>query len=203
MKKKVLLVLSLLMIVTGCEKKLENRGIVVNKKTIEEEKIEKTEELLNYDSILNDKKNKGFLLSTYSTISEVNFKNLFIEFPEEYSSLLNKESIEYNNLINLHPEFKDKDIYKLTSTSMKKYIKDKTGYGYEEFEKNGLSQLVYMEAYDAYYTFLNYSDELIDTYKYEINGNFHYIWYKYNENTYKVTLKEIDKKYYFNSNVIN
>lgn len=202
--KKVVVFIFCLLLLSGCTKELENRK--TNKKKsqpIKEEVIEKTDEMKEFDELLNNKENIGFLLSTYSTFDKVDFKELLKEFPEEYSSILGHSTIEYKNLIAAYPNLADQEIRKMTKANLKKYIKNKTGYALEDYEQNNLSQLTYMEAYDTYYSTSKFSDNLIDTYKIVKDDNIYTVYYKYNNIRYKTVFKKIDKKLVFTSNVIN
>lgn len=210
MKNKYLVLITTIMLVlsTGCEKKLENRNI--SKIKIDEPKKEskidepiiKDETLKYYDELLNSKENIGFLLSTYSSIQKIDFKDLLIEFPSNYSSKLDAKSAEYSSVTKTNPKLTG-DIYKLTSSNLKNYIQTKTGYALEEFNKNNLSQVVYMEAYDAYYTNQTFLENAIDTYKVVNEDNIYYIYYRYNNNKYKLIMKKVNNKYYFDSNLLN
>ena len=203
--KRVLVMVLCVLVLSGCNKELGYRGTIKPKEQkIEDQQIEKTEEMLYFDELLNSKENIGFLLSTYSSFDKIDFKELLIEFPEKYSVLLSPTTIEYNNLIKSYPELDGKEVHKMTSNNLKKYIKDKTKYALEDYEKNNLSQLIYMEAYDTYYTTSKFSEEkLIDTYKVTSDANIYNVYYKYNNNRYKVTLKKVDNNYLFTSNIIN
>ena len=156
-----------------------------------------------FDSILNSKDYMGFLLSTYSSFDKIDFKELLIEFPKDYSTLLNHITTEYKNLIASYPELEDKEIYKMTSANLKKYIKNKTGYALDDFEKNNLSNLIYMDGYDAYYTTSKFEENLFDVYKVVQDENIYNVYYTYNKNKYKVTMKKVDNKYIFTSNIVN
>ena len=202
--KKLILIIFCLVLLPGCTKELKNRGTKpINKNEGKEEVIEKTEEMKEFDEILNSKENIGFLLSTYSTFDKIDFKELLIEFPEDYSTTLNHVTTEYKSLILAYPELEDKDIKKMTKSSLKKYIKNKTGYALEDYEQNNLSSLIYMDGYDSYYTASTFGENLIDTYKVMQDDNIYTIYYKYNNTRYKVVLKKVDKKYIFTSNVVN
>ena len=203
--KRIVVMITCVLLLSGCNKELEYRGTTKHKQQkIEDQIVEKTEEMLYFDELLNSKENIGFLLSTYSSFDKIDFKELLIEFPEKYSTLLSSTTIEYNNLIKSYPELEGKEVYKMTSNNLKKYIKEKTKYALEDYEKNNLSQLIYMEAYDTYYTTSKFStDRLIDTYKVTSDSNIYNVYYKYNNNRYKVTLKKVDNNYLFTSNIIN
>ena len=201
--KKIVVIFLCLIALTGCSRKLENRGTKVIKKETKEEVVEKTEEMIYFDELLNSKENIGFLLSTYSTFDKIDFEKLLIEFPVGYSDLLDHNKAEYKNLIINYPELTDKEIYKMTSNQLKKYIKNKTGYALEEYEKNNLSNMIYMEVYDTYYTISKFDENLIDVYKVVQDENIYNIYYNYNKNKYKVVLKKVDNKYTFTSNIVN
>ena len=202
--KKILLMIFCVVLLSGCTKELQNRGKKpINKNNEKEEVIEKTEEMKEFDELFNSKENIGFLLSTYSTFDKIDFKELLTEFPEDYSTTLSHVTTEYKSLILAYPELKDKEIKKMTKSSLKKYIKNKTGYALEDYEQNNLSQLIYMDGYDSYYSASKFGENLIDTYKVVQDDNIYTIYYKYNETRYKVVLKKIDKKYLFTSNVVN
>lgn len=202
--KKLVAIFLCLMFLSGCTKELGYRGYKpVNKKEEVEEEIEKTEEMIKFDEILNSKENIGFLLSTYSSFDKVDFKELFIEFPKNYSSTLGHSTTEYKNLIASNPDFTDKVIQKMTKSSLNKYLKDKTTYALDDYEQNNLSQLVYMEAYDTYYTYSKFGENLIDTYKIVQDDNIYTIYYKYNGTKYKTIVKKVSNKYIFVSNILN
>ncbi len=201
MKKAVLFLLCIL-VLTGCNKELGYRG-KPNINNSKEEVIEKTEEMKEFDTILNSKENMGFLLSTYSTFDKIDFKELLKEFPSDYSTILSHTTIEYKNLIASYPELEDKEIRKLTTSNLKKYIKNKTGYSLDEYEKNNLSSLIYMDGYDTYYSVTQFEDNLFDVYKVVQDENIYNVYYNYNKNKYKVTMKKIDNKFLFTSNIVN
>lgn len=201
--KKILLVLCIILL-SGCTKELGYRGKpVIQNNENNDEQYEKTEEMISFEELLNDKENIGFLLSTYSSLDKIDFKQLLIEFPKDYSSLLNTGTNEYKNLILSNPELEDKEVYKMTGANLKKYIKNKTGYALEDFEKNNISKLIYMEVYDAYYTDKKFGENLIEVYKVTNDDNIYNVYYKYDKNKYKVTLKKVDQKYIFTSNIVN
>lgn len=201
--KKILLVLCIILL-SGCTKELGYRGKpVIQNNENNDEQYEKTEEMISFEELLNDKENIGFLLSTYSSLDKIDFKELLIEFPKDYSSLLNTGTNEYKNLILSNPELEDKEVYKMTGANLKKYIKNKTGYALEDFEKNNISKLIYMEVYDAYYTDKKFGENLIEVYKVTNDDNIYNVYYKYDKNKYKVTLKKVDQKYIFTSNIVN
>lgn len=200
--KKVLTILFCILVLTGCERKLENRNIKKPKK-IDEENVVKTEIMTNFDELLNNKENKGFVLSTYTSYDKIDFKELLTEFPEKYRVLLDNTSYEYKTLITKYSDFDGKTIYKLTKSNLKKYIKEKTKYALDDFEKINLEELAYLETYDSYYTIGEFSSELIDTYNVVIDENIYSVYYKYNGNKYKLVLKKIDNDYLFTSNIIN
>ena len=201
--KKILLVLCIILL-SGCTKELGYRGKpVIQNNENNDEQYEKTEEMISFEELLNNKENIGFLLSTYSSLDKIDFKELLIEFPKDYSSLLNTGTNEYKNLILSNPELEDKEVYKMTGANLKKYIKNKTGYALEDFEKNNISKLIYMEVYDAYYTDKKFGENLIEVYKVTNDDNIYNVYYKYDKNKYKVTLKKVDQKYIFTSNIVN
>ena len=202
--KKIFVMLLCMLVLSGCNKELKNRGKQPrNIDNPKEEIIEKTQEMKDFDEILNDKENKGFLLSTYSSFDKIDFKELFREFPSDYSTILSHSTTEYKNLISAYPELEDKEITKMTKSSMKKYLKNKTGYALEDYEQNNISGLIYMDAYETYYSVTKYDDELIDTYKVVQDDNIYSIYYKYNSVRYKAVLKKVDNKYIFTSNIVN
>ena len=203
--KRIVVMLFCIVLLSGCTKELKNRGYKPSNvvENIENEVIEKTDEMKEFDEILNSKENIGFLLSTYSSFDRVDFKELFIEFPEDASSILGHSTTEYKNLIASNPDFTDKEIQKMTKANLKKYIKNRTSYALEDFEQNNLSQLTYMEAYDTYYTYSKFNENLIDTYKVSQDDNIYTISYKYDNVKYKVVIKKVDNKYIFVSNVLN
>lgn len=200
--KKVLSILAIILL-SGCTKELGYRGKPVIDTKVEEEVIEKTEEMRQFDQVLNSKENIGFLLSTYSSFEKIDFKELLIEFPTNYSTILSHTTNEYKNLILSYPELTDKDIYKMTRANLKKYIKNKTGYAYEDFEKNNINGIAYMEVYDAYYTASKFGENLFDVYKVVVDDNVYNVYYKYNNKKYKTTIKKVDKNYIFTANIVN
>ena len=200
--KKVLTILFCILVLTGCERKLENRNIKKQIK-IDDENVVKTEIMTQFDDLLNSKENKGFVLSTYTSYDKIDFKELLTEFPEKYRVLLDNTSYEYKNLITKYSDFDGKIVYKLTRSNLKKYIKEKTKYALDDFEQINLDELAYLENYDAYYTVGEFSSELIDTYNVLTDENIYSVYYKYNGNKYKLVLKKIDNDYLFTSNIIN
>ena len=63
MKRIVVMILCILLL-SGCNKELEYRGKIKTKEQkVEDQVIEKTEEMLYFDELLNSKENIGFLLS--------------------------------------------------------------------------------------------------------------------------------------------
>lgn len=207
--KLVFLIFSGMILLSGCDNNLENRGN--NKENtgntdipVINEDVLKDELLLSFDDFLNDKDNLGFLLSIYNAVSEIEFNELLKQFPSNYSVLISNDTEEYNELLKKDGDFLNQKIYKITKASLDQYLKEKTGYTFNEFSKNGISSITYMEKYDSYYTCSLYEDIKIDTLSVEVNQNIYTIIYKNTKNNmkYKLNLTKVDGKYWFVSNII-
>ncbi len=192
----------------GCNNTLKDRGNIDIDNPIKieenEEPIIKDEKLVAFDELLNNKENIGFVSSEYDVVTEIDFKNLLLEFPNEYAIELDNSSSEYGQLISNDNSFKDMKIYKLSASKLKTYLKEKTGFIYEEFSKNSLTQVTYMKEYNSYYTSSKFDEKLvIDTTSVSNEGNIYYVTYKnkLDGKKYKLKLAKVDDKYLFVSNI--
>jgi len=209
-KSKLTLILIIMILLSGCDNSLKNRGNnnKNNNNFIDEpiinDEVVKDEILLDFDEFLNNEENIGFVLSTYDIATEIEFNELLKQFPSNYKEEVLINSEEYNELLKKDGDFLNQKIYKLKQTSLNQYLKEKTGYSFDEFSKNGISNITYLEKYDSYYTYSSYEEVLIDTLSVEINQNIYTIIYKIPEKNmkYKLNLTKVDGKYWFVSNII-